>query len=405
METPTTFLWGASTAPHQTEGDNTASDWWYVENLEHSPIAEPSGSAVDSFHRYPEDMQLLSNSGLNAYRFGIEWARIEPVEGEFSEDALQHYRRVIETSLSLGLEPVVTLHHFSNPYWFTAAGGWGSDQAAQRFGRYIERIAPILEGVKWLVTINEGNLLAFISRMFQAVLDGDGDDSAKAGPTIATGIAAPEERIGRTVIAAHRVAVSVLRERTTAKIGMSLAIQNLTPEKGSEDVFPEIERLWENLYIDSLRGDDFIGVQSYTTQIVNAEGIVPAPEDPTNTQMGWRYEPEAIGIAVRSVWERGAHTPILVTENGIATSDDSVRIRFTRDAIRSVVEAVDDGVDVRGYMHWSAVDNYEWGHWAPTFGLIAIDRETFARSPRPSLAWFGRVARSSGRISKGLDAI
>jgi beta-glucosidase len=159
----------------------------------------------------------------------------------------------------------------------------------------------------------------------------------------------------------------------------------------------ELRYVREDLYLDAARGDDFIGVQSYSSQDVDEHGIVPHPRTPDTTLTGNAYRPDALGIAVRHAWERTGGVPVLVTENGIATDDDTRRIAYTSEALRHLFEAVDEGVDVRGYLHWSAIDNFEWGHWKPTFGLIAFDRETFERRPKPSLAWLGEVART-GRL-------
>jgi hypothetical protein len=160
---PPSFLWGASTAPHQIEGGNVGSDFWANEGR--VPGMERSGDACDSYHRYTEDMQLLADAGCNAYRFGIEWARIEPAEGLFSNAELAHYRRMIDTALDLGLTPVVTLHHFTNPRWFAERGGWLADDAVDLFTRYVEQVTRILEGVEWVVTMNEPNMLSMMTAL------------------------------------------------------------------------------------------------------------------------------------------------------------------------------------------------------------------------------------------------
>ena len=149
------------------------------------------------------------------------------------------------------------------------------------------------------------------------------------------------------------------------------------------------------MYLEASRGDDFVGVQSYTSQPIDENGPIPHPEHPDNTIMGWGYRPDALGIAVRHTREVVGDVPIVVTENGIATGDDERRIAYTRSALEGLGDAIDDGADVRGYLHWSLLDNFEWGRWAPTFGLIAVDRETFERRPKPSLAWLGSVARAN----------
>jgi beta-glucosidase len=389
------FLWGASTSPHQIEGNNLNSDWWLMEHQSEGRL-ELSGDALDSYHRYGEDMRLLADAGLNAYRFGIEWARIEPEPGEFSKAELAHYRRMIDTARGLGLEPVVTLHHFSSPRWFTDEGGWTGPTAVDRFARYVEQACAILHDVNWVVTINEPNILALMSGMTAAVAEGV-DINLGAGMRMPS----PSVEIGEALVRAHRAAVAVVREHTSAKVGWTVAQQALVPAPGSEKLHAELRWAWEDLYHHGARGDDFLGVQSYTSQLVDKDGIVPAPESPDNTLTGWAYRPDALGIALRQAWEATEGIPLLVTENGIATTDDTRRVAYTAEALGHLYEAVAEGVDVRGYLHWSALDNFEWGHWAPTFGLIAVDRETFERTPKPSLAWLGGIARKGGALDAG----
>jgi beta-glucosidase len=156
-----------------------------------------------------------------------------------------------------------------------------------------------------------------------------------------------------------------------------------------------MQHLWEDMYLEPARDDDFVGVQSYTSQMVTADGIVPHADHPDNTLMGWAYRPDALGIALRHTRDVVGDVPIIVTENGIATPDDERRIAYTTVALNGLLDAVEDGVDVRGYLHWSLLDNFEWGRWEPTFGLIAVDRTTFERHPKPSLAWLGKVAAAN----------
>ena len=146
---PDGFLWGASTSPHQVEDNNVASDLWALEHRPGSPLPERSGDACDSYHRWREDLDAVADVGLTAYRFGLEWARVEPAEGHVSRAALAHYRRVVEGCLDRGLTPVVTLHHFTSPAWFSVGGGWRRDDATERFRAYVRAVLPILDGVEW----------------------------------------------------------------------------------------------------------------------------------------------------------------------------------------------------------------------------------------------------------------
>lgn len=406
---PSDFLWGAATAPHQIEGSNTNSDFWANEGR--VPGMERSGDACDSYHRYREDMQLLADAGCNSYRFGIEWARVEPVEGLISKAQLAHYRRMIDTALELGLTPVVTLHHFTNPRWFIEAGGWLADEAIGRFCHYVEAVTEILHGVEWVVTMNEPNMLAMMTAMARDMAGAASAPSATeaasptdpesadewASPTVDNGprprqLPTPDPEIGEVFVRVHHAARTVLRAKTSAKVGWSVANRAFSARPGGEEKLAELQWVWEDLYLEGSAGDDFVGVQSYSSQWVTAEGIEPYPDHPDNTLVGTAYRPDALSMAVRHTHEVTG-LPIIVTENGIATSDDERRIAYTTGALEGLAATMSDGIPVHGYLHWSLLDNYEWGHWKPTFGLIAVDRETFVRTPKPSLAWLGAVAR------------
>lgn len=394
---PDGFLWGASTAPHQIEGNNTNSDFWANEGR--MPGMDFSGDAVDSYHRFEEDMDLLADAGLNAYRFGIEWARIEPRPGQISKAELAHYRRMIDAATLRGLAPVVTLHHFTNPKWFTDEGGWFSSAAIGRFRAYVEAVTPILDGVEWVCTMNEPNMLAMMTSMSRAAANPE-DSEAWQSPTVderpRPQLPDPDPEIGRILIDAHHEVSDLIRERTGAAVGWTVANRAFQARPGGEQKMKEASYVWEDLYLEGARGDDFIGVQSYSSQWVSENGVEPHPPHPDNTLVGNAYRPDALGIAVRHTWEVTGGVPVLVTENGIATADDARRIAYTDEALGHLAGTIADGIDVRGYLHWSALDNYEWGHWEPTFGLIGVNRETFQRTPKPSLAWLGGTARTNG---------
>lgn len=398
---PAEFLWGASTSPHQVEGNNVNSDWWVYE--QRMPYFGPSGDGVDHYHRYEEDMELLADAGLTAYRFGIEWARVEPIQGQFALAELAHYRRMIDTALGLGLTPVVTLHHFSSPRWFIEEGGWLGDTAVERFCAYVTRVSGILDGVGWVCTINEPNMFASMTLMAGAITgEAIPDmDSPTVQPDSSFVLPRPPVVATQRLIEAHHAARAVLRERTNAAVGWTianLALAAADADADAEAMLIEERSAREDVFIEAARGDDFIGVQAYSSQTVGADGLLPVPDSDDNTLVGLPYRPDALSIAVRHTADILPGIPILVTENGIATNDDTRRIAYTDEALRHLFDVMADGVDVRGYLHWSALDNFEWGHWDTPFGLIAVDRTTFERQPRPSLAWLGSVARDAEGI-------
>jgi beta-glucosidase len=388
---PADFLIGASTAAHQIEGNNVNSTWWALEHRPNTLVAEPSGDAADSLHRWPDDLDLVRSLGYDAYRFSIEWARIEPAPGEFSRAMIQHYGRIIDGAIERGIVPVVTLHHFTEPLWFAKAGGWRGEVAADRFVRYVEALEPILQPVPWIVTINEPNMVASALGAVRRLTDGETfvDDvpGAPLGP--------PDAEVAAALSAAHHQACSRLRELVpAAKTGWTIANQVVQSVPGGEQHAARYRERIEDAFLRESRADDFVGVQTYTRNVFGPDG--PVRDDPpeTRTLMGWEYYPETVEHAVRHARDVVGDVPVLVTENGIATADDTRRIAYTRGALQGLQRAMADGIDVRGYLHWSLLDNYEWGSYRPTFGLVGWEPESFDRTPKPSAYWLGEVART-----------
>ncbi|KRC42886.1 glycoside hydrolase family 1 protein [Oerskovia sp. Root22] len=381
---PDPFVWGAATAAHQIEGNNVNSDWWAREVAPGSTLAEPSRDAADSYHRYADDIRLLAESGLTSYRFSIEWARIEPAEGMFSLAELDHYRRVVQCCLDHGVTPLITLHHFTSPRWFADDGGWTDPRSVERFSRYVERVLPLLDAASHVFTINEPNILAMM------ITAAKGEEQLQAGT-----MHAPDPVATQHLIAAHRRAVELVRT-VGVPVGWPVAPQQFFADPGAEEVLREYAYPRETVFLEAARGDDFIGVQAYTRTRITVDGPLPAPDDAEKTLTGWEYYPPAIAEAARLGHEITG-LPVLVSENGIATADDARRIDYTRGALRALRAEVEAGLPLIGYLHWSLLDNYEWGSFAPTFGLVAWDPETFERTPKPSLGWLGAVAR--GEIS------
>ena len=373
---PAGFLFGSSTAAHQVEGGNTNNDWWAWEHTEGSTASEQSGAAIDQWNRYPEDFALLAGLGQNAHRLSLEWSRIEPAPGEFSGAAIAHYRNVLESLAENGLTAFVTLHHFTNPLWFAERGGWLADDAVECFTRYCERVSrELAELMPWACTINEPQIVALFGYLTGYHPPGLQDAEAW-------------QRVTRTLIEAHRAVVDLF-----PRAGLCLQMPDL---QGDEELRSLAQREMIDVYLDDLPGA-FAGVQYYTRMVLDpaAPGLVAdPPEDARTTQMGWEIHPEGLLKALRSAARAGL--PLVVTENGIATSDDSERIDYLESHLASVLEALSEGIDVRGYMYWSSFDNFEWAEgYRPQFGLVGIDRENdLRREVRPSAHAFGRVART-----------
>jgi len=405
---PAGFLWGAATAGHQVEGGNVNCDLWPLEWAEHSIFTEPSGDACDHYHRYPEDIALLADLGLNTYRFSLEWARIEPEPGYFSIAALDHYRRMVGTCLDAGVTPVVTYSHFTLPRWMAGDGGWSSETAPERFGRFAVRATAHLgDLLPWVCTLNEPNLMTMFGITGTLPMGSSGrssrtEPSADEGPPGVGGYAASRYRMGllsgnlEQMTAVHRAAVEAIKAGPgTAKVGWTLALVDYQAAEGGEDRCAEVRQLAQTDWLDVSSEDDFVGVQTYSRNRIGPDGTVPPPEGTPTMLTGWEVYPAALEHTVRLAAEH-AKVPVLVTENGMATANDDARIAYTRAALEGLSRCIDDGIDVRGYLHWTLLDNFEWtSGFTMTFGLISVDRQTFARTAKGSARWLGEVSKAN----------
>ncbi len=410
MRFPDGFLWGSSTAGHQVEGGNVNADLWPLEWAKPSLFVEPSGDACDHYHRYPQDIALMADLGLNAYRFSIEWSRVEPEEGWFSRAALDHYRRMIGTCHEHGITPVVTYCHFTTPRWFAGAGGWAGDQAPARFARYASRVTEHLgDLLPWAATLNEPNLITML-QLTGVIPMGAGDHGPIAErpaepPVPAAGVGgydAARYQMGLVgsgvarMAEIHRAGVEAIKSGPgDAKVGWTLAIVDLQAAEGGEDRLQRARQGAQLDWLDVSKDDDWVGVQTYARSVIGPDGVVPVPADAPKMQTGWEIYPPALGHTVRLAAEH-AGVPVIVTENGMATDDDDARINYTRGALEGLAGCVADGVDVRGYLHWTLLDNFEWmSGFAKTFGLISFDPVTFERTVKGSARWLGQVARAN----------
>ncbi|MGI9169734.1 MAG: family 1 glycosylhydrolase [Caulobacteraceae bacterium] len=385
---PATFLWGSATAAHQVEGGNVNADCWALEHATPSLFAEPSGDAIDHYHRIEADLDIAADLGLNAYRFSIEWARIEPERGCFSQAALDHYRRLVEACRARGLAPVVTFHHFTQPRWLASLGGMAAADFPTLFALYCHRAARALDGLALACTINELNLPLitrplFLARASPAALAAAA--AALSAPASSFFLLAEDAAILGGGLAAHAAAREAIRAaRPDVPVGMTLAISEEAAEPGAEGHRDaRRERLYAP-FLDAAGGDDFVGVQTYTRALSRADGAVRPPPGAPLTTMGYEDRPEALGEVCR--WIAGRWPmPMIVTENGWAGDDDARRAAFVDAALDGLAAAMAGGADVRGYFYWSLFDNFEWLFgYAQRFGLVAVDRATQARTLKPS---------------------
>ena len=420
------FLIGAATAAHQVEGNNIHSDYYAMELMKSTSFAEPSGDAVDHYNRYEEDIKLMADAGLNCYRFSIEWARIEPVEGQFDEQEVEHYRKMIRCCKENGITPIVTLHHFTSPKWLISKGGWEAESTVADFKRYCVYIAEQLGGeMEYVCTINEANMglqLAAIAKRYMKQMllpkkKSETDGKAQVGINLKQmlanqKIAAAEnvevfgmeklhtfvsqrtEEGDLLIMRAHAAARDAMKAMCPhLKIGLSLSLHDIQAEKGGAKNAAKEWHAEFGHYLPYIKDDDYLGVQNYTRTRIGPFGQLGMPDGAELTQMNYEFYPEALENVIRAVYKE-FQGDILVTENGIATSNDTRRVEFIRRALSGVQNCIADGIPVKGYCHWSLLDNFEWQKgFSMTFGLIAVDRSTQTRYPKESLTYLGSYTK------------
>lgn len=401
-----TFLWGAATAGHQVEGNNINADIWLLEQMKPTLFAEPSGDACDSLNRWEEDVAIVKALGLNAYRFSVEWSRIEPAEGQFSQAYLDHYTRIVDRCRAVGLAPVVTFNHFTTPRWFAARGGWIANDAPALFARYCDRVSRAMaHGISYALTFNEPNLS--INGPWSRFRPDANAKAATQAMIAAAAKASGSDRFSLLnagdpmpmipgLLRAHQLGRDAIRSvRGDLPVGMSLAISDDVSIDG-DVLLAAKRRAYYEPFFEAGRDDDFVGVQTYERTYLGPVGPVDTPSTTPRRANGKPYEPEAIGGAVRYA-HKATGKSILVTENGIDATDDIERARFIPAAISAVEAVRRDGVPVLGYIHWSLLDNFEWlSGYKPRYGLVAVDPTTFKRTVKPSVHVLGRIAQAGG---------
>ena len=378
LKFPKGFLWGAATSAHQTEGNNTNSDWWAWEHSQKrseqlkaqgkNPQNYYSGMACDSYNRFDEDFALAQHLNHNATRLSVEWARIEPKEGEFNEGALEHYEKVLRSAKYHGLATFVTLHHYTNPLWFAKKGGFEKKQNISNFHGYVEKTAKRLDEYAdfWLV-LNEPEEMISLSYWL--------------------GIWPPQKKsvfsslaLARNLKCAFEGSVKILKNISTKPVGMACNLHDLRSSGGLSWFIAYLRQKF-NRYIFEKSVDfcDFIGLNYYFHHHVEVLGNRKHSHSHHQvSDLGWGIHPEGLEWVLLSL--KKYNKPVYITENGLADAKDSKREQFIKDHLFHLHRAIEQGVDVRGYLHWSLIDNFEWDKgFAPRFGLIEIDRDDFLR--------------------------
>lgn len=403
---PKGFLWGTATAAHQIEGNNTNSDCWVLENVTPTIFREPSLDAANSLELWHVDLDLVQSLGLNTYRFSLEWARIEPEQGHFSVAMLDHYKAIVEGCRERGLVPVVTYNHFTVPKWFAALGGWTSDDAPGLFARYCERATRHLGAdIGYALTLNEPNIAlmlwvtlpglmakldSVLAPMNAAAAKAVGSDKFEAANIMSLETASATLA---NMIAGHKAGRAAIKSvRPDLPVGVSLSIadeQVGSSEARRDQVRADAYGAW----LEAAQGDDFIGVQNYARNVWDEDGPRAMPEGAKVNSHGTEVFAASLAGAARYAHEASG-CPVMITEHGVGTSDDNVREWLIPNALRELQLAIEDGLPVIGYLHWSLLDNFEWMFGYDTqFGLCSFDRQTFVRTPKPSASVLSAIAR------------
>lgn len=466
---PKNFYWGTATSAHQVEGDNFNSDWWEWEQKGNIANKDISGKACDFWNRYKEDLKLAKKLGQNAFRFSIEWARIQPSNkqinpstssGQANEairkedklslrgvkrrsnlgaidrhantrddsinssrrysnnersfdyarddptslkatqgkqsinwEVIKHYQDVLDHCRKLGLEPFVTLHHFTNPKWFADDGGWTNKKSPELFADYVKIVAENIRGVKFWLTINEPLIYAANS-----YLRGIWPPQARNPRAYA--------RVIKNLIKAHKLAYDMIcKFNLKARVGIAKNNQFFEPQNKLWDPFfvGYIAKKWNHEILAKIKNKlDFIGLNYYFHNKLHFNLIPPfmhrANQNKIVSDIGWEVYPEGIYQVLKDL--KKYNLPIYITENGVADSEDKIRSQFIVNHLKYVHKAIKNGVNVRGYFYWSLMDNFEWNRgFLPRFGLIKIDYKTQERTIRSSARVYAKICKE-GVISE-----
>lgn len=416
---PKNFLWGTATSSHQMEGGNTNNNWYAWELGGNCHPGHTASQACDWWGgRWREDFDRAAEAGQNAHRFSIEWSRIAPSEGRWDESALDRYRDMARGLRARGMEPMVTLHHFTDPLWLYEQGGWETDRTAV-FAAYVEKVVVALkEHVNLWVTFNEPNVYTVLGYLM-------GDFPPGKNSVPAAG------RVMTNLVRAHAAAYHAIhRIQPSAMVGMAHQYRGLLPARNwfppdraiarfqsnsFNEAFPQAATTGRlrlpigRVHVPAAKGtQDFMGLNYYTEELVRfapfALGDFFAKrsfrEDAVLSPTGFiAMEPDGFLRALR--WARGFKLPIYVTENGVEDADDGLRPQYLVEHIRRLWRAVNHNWDVRGYFHWSLVDNFEWERgWTQRFGLWARDEVSQARHKRPSADLYAEICRENALTSE-----
>lgn len=408
LQFPKRFLWGAATAAHQVEGDNH-NQWsvWELENAKtkaaqseyqlhdldnwpdiKSAAKRPdnyvSGTLADHYNQYEQDFDLLTKMHMNAYRFSVEWSRIEPEQGVWDAAAIDHYKRYVAALRKRNIEPVMTLFHFTLPAWFSERGGFEKRSNVMYFTRFAEKIASELgKDIRFIITINEPDIYAR-----ESYRSGNWPPNRTSNWQmfrVLNNLAYAHRQVAKRLHSINRrYKVSIAKNSAYSYAGDTAWLSHASATV--------LQYMQDDYFLRKVvKHCDFLGVNYYFSNRVY--GYRVHNPDIKVSDLGWDMSPSNIEYALERLYEK-YKLPIIVTENGVADQGDEYRQWWITQTLAGMQRALDSGVDIQGYLHWSLLDNFEWAHgkW-PRFGLAAVDYDTGNRTLRPSAIWFGRVIK------------
>jgi beta-glucosidase len=420
---PKGFYWGVATSAHQIEGDNKNSDWWQWEQEGNIVNGEISEKATNHWNKVDEDISLMNDLGIGMYRFSIEWAKVEPTPGKFNQKVLDHYKNEIKLLRKNNIEPMLTLHHFTHPVWFTDAGGWLTKDAHKHFLRFVEKVYSELGPlVDYWITFNEPMVL-----VTAGWLEGHfppGKNSLDEAIDVAESLIICHAKIYKQL---HRLAKNKGHD---IKVGLAHHLRVIEP-KNPLSIFDQFSahysdllfnRAWLHLLkhgklnisipfvlnrkidVPNAKGtQDFLGLNYYSRDKIKYDSsaahkieILIAKNRPVN-DMGWEIYPQGIYQTSKMLNDYFKHLPIIITENGLADRRDNKRTDFLKDHLKYVHYAIRRGIPIKGYLHWSLMDNFEWADGrSPKFGLYEVNYDNFERTPRGSAHFYKSVIKNNG---------
>lgn len=412
---PKDFIFGTALASYQVEGGIYNNDWTEWENRDNSICAEPCNEACKHYEYYKEDIELLIKLGIKAFRFSIEWSRVEPEEGNFNQVEIEHYVSKAKMLLDNEITPIITFHHFTTPEWLISEGLWASEKTKIAFVKYVDEMMQHLpKEVKLFNTINEPGIFSMFGYL----------SKLKFPPGI------QNEKIfiraSNNIIAAHKESMKKIKEHNPdAKVGMTHALHEWDDDdKSTQKEY--IKYHMEDKFLYASDEDDFIALQTYSIRRTNPNLLYKAiswiqikipilrifiypkfrdifsgrheyvPVGSRTTKMGYEYRPQAILYNLYRIHKVFPDKDIFITENGIATDDDNERIEFVTDVLNDVHDYLSEHGKVMGYLYWSVLDNFEWDlGYKMNFGLVEVDKKDYSRNPHESAYWYGNISKTN----------